>query len=91
MWTSLQEENVQPSPDLLIYLANFLREKNLAIPFIVPTKTTEQSLGTPEEDRTSKTTTGQNKELRKAKNSITGFRSLLDQNDLDGALEQKQR
>jgi len=36
VWTSLQEENVQPSDELMIHLGNFLKEKNLEVPFVIP-------------------------------------------------------
>ncbi|CAG7705630.1 unnamed protein product, partial [Allacma fusca] len=36
IWTSLQEENVQASDNLLVELANFLQTNNQPVPFVIP-------------------------------------------------------
>lgn len=36
LWTKLQEESIAPSDQFLIKLADFLKENNLNVPFIVP-------------------------------------------------------
>lgn len=38
LWTKLQEEDIAPSENFLIKLANFLRENQLEVPFVVPDK-----------------------------------------------------
>ncbi|XP_060530325.1 leucine-rich PPR motif-containing protein, mitochondrial [Cylas formicarius] len=39
LWTQMQEEDIPPSEDFLLKLSNFLNEKNLDVPFVVPNKT----------------------------------------------------
>ncbi|ODN04280.1 Leucine-rich PPR motif-containing protein, mitochondrial [Orchesella cincta] len=88
VWTSMQEENLQPSVELLIYLADFLRKNDRPVPFVVPDdselpSSSTSSTSTPSPD--SKTAPVG------LPRSVTEFRRCIDMNEVDKALQLKQR
>lgn len=88
-WTSLQEENIEPSPEFLRMLASFLKKNDKPVPFVIPddiepiVKSAENSQtvsqGTPVSSQPN-----ENSKYRE-------FRRCLSENDLEKALSVKQR
>lgn len=78
-WTLMQEENIQPSDETLILLANFLERNGVSVPFTVPpTRSAEQSQSSKE--GTSQTQRSDDDPLHK-------FNVALKASDIDEALK----
>lgn len=84
LWTSMQEENVQPSDKFLFTLGTFLEQKGRTPPFVIPQISQE-----------TKTTESEKQPVEKAQvpepNLLKEFRKALNDDDLDKALEIKRR
>ncbi|CAL8088007.1 unnamed protein product [Orchesella dallaii] len=87
VWTSMQEENIQPSVELLIYLADFLRKNDRPVPFVVPD---ESELPSSAASATS-STANQKPVATGLPKSVAEFRRCVDMNEIDKALQIKQR
>jgi len=83
VWTSLQEENIQASPDLLIFLADFLQKHNRPVPFVIP----EQKVPSDQPDSVANS----KQSSPSASSAVTNFRKLIESNEIDKALQIKQR
>lgn len=87
MWTSLQEESIQPSTELLTYLADFLRKRNLPVPFARP-EVPELLMEAP---KTRSGRQDESSEANKTNPLIRKFRQHIEANEIDSALQMKQR
>lgn len=87
VWTLMQEENIQPSAELLIYLADFLQKNNRPVPFVVPERSELYSF----ESTKSLEESDQGQMKVALPKSISEFRRHIDLNDIDKALQIKQR
>lgn len=97
VWTSLQEENIQPTTELLSFLADFLRKNNLPIPFAPPAQD-EEDVPLTESSRRFISGRGKKSELgdeatlpRTTNPLVKKFRQSIEINDIDVALQMKQR
>ena len=80
-WTLMQEENIQPSDNTLILLANFLQRNNIIVPFAVPPKPVQSS---PESKETS-----EEQRSSKPDDPLHKFNVALKNSDIDEALKIK--
>lgn len=55
LWTSMQEENIQPTETFLIKLGEFLKNNGREVPFIIPELKSEASEETPTVDNSLNT------------------------------------
>lgn len=96
LWTKLQEEDIAPSETFLVRLAQFLRENDLEVPFIVPEVATSSI---PEKTTRSVTparrqvvtTPAPVKNVSAASENVREFRAAVRSNDVDAALGIKSR
>lgn len=96
LWTKMQEENITPSDDFLIKLAEFLESKNMTVPFVVPQtekqKARETEIGAvakaAEESVKKPAAEAQNAQT-KTPNNLSLLRRSLNNNDLEAALNYK--
>lgn len=89
VWTSMQEENVQPSVELLIYLADFLRKNNCSVPFVVPDAS--EMISTVPSSTTSPSSSSEESRSSGLPKSVTEYRRCIEMNEIDRALQIKQR
>lgn len=90
VWTTMQEENVQPSVELLIYLADFLRKNNCSVPFVVP-DASEMMTTVPSSSSSPPSSSSEGSRSSGLPKSITEFRRCIEMNEIDRALQIKQR
>lgn len=107
LWTKMQEENIAPSDAFLLKLAEFLRSKDLEVPFVVPKKETnivKKATTTPKTTtRTTTVQTNEKPELKKKQlkepvtstivvsETVSQLRQALKSNDIDQAIQIKQK
>lgn len=72
LWTQLQEEDVVPTEQFLITLGNFLKERNISVPFVIPKPTAVQETNVVPE----------RKELKRA----SSYREKINSGELDWAM-----
>lgn len=74
LWTKMQEENIPPSDDFLLKLAELLKKNSIDIPFVVPEGKEEVLKVVPENYRS---------------NDLNSFRSAIRNGEVDVALQIK--
>ncbi|XP_055375539.1 leucine-rich PPR motif-containing protein, mitochondrial [Condylostylus longicornis] len=83
LWTKMQEEDITPSDQFLLKLADFLKSKNVEIPFVVPSTKAKTNTSTSQATSATKT--------QEQKNEITSthqkMRQALKSKNIDEALK----
>jgi len=64
LWTKMQEEVINPSDELLLKLATFLKSKNMEVPFVVPSVTSERVSPTKRQNQASSTTSERTQQIK---------------------------
>ncbi|XP_005185081.3 leucine-rich PPR motif-containing protein, mitochondrial [Musca domestica] len=107
LWTKMQEENITPNDDFLVKLAELLESKNIPVPFVVETKQTKRkskiaAVAKAAEESVKKPVTASEKSAKKPEavakpaepktpSNISLLRKALKNNDLEAALEAKNK
>uniref|UniRef100_A0A336KJE1 CSON011718 protein n=1 Tax=Culicoides sonorensis TaxID=179676 RepID=A0A336KJE1_CULSO len=104
LWTKLQEEDIAPSDNFLLKLAQFLKENNVEVPFVVP-ETLEKKPIKKAESKPKQTATqpkaaptpqkqtqiqAKPKPVDPVSDKVKEFRSALRSNNLESAMALKQ-
>lgn len=100
LWTQAQDENVQCSDDFLRTLGNYLKEKNIDVPFLIPEASQEEPLP-PRKQRThpmretrEKKPVANEPQTDRSSNldpQMQELKNALRRNDLEKTLEIKER
>jgi hypothetical protein len=101
LWTQAQDENVQCSEEFLRTLGNYLKEKNIDVPFTIPEAIQEEALPqrkqrthpareTREKPAVGVATTSYDRATNQDPQMLE-LKNTLRRNDLDKALEIKER
>lgn len=102
LWTKMQEENISPSDAFLIKLAEFLRSKDLEVPFVVPQKeiiVKKATVPTPKTVQTNEKPEPKKKVIKEPtataaiviSETVSQLRQALKSNDIDQAIQIKQK
>lgn len=83
LWTQMQEEDLAPTDQFLYTLGNFLKERDVAVPFVIPKN------APPQDDNKPAASTSAPKPRYNVTGVVSPFRECLKDGDVDKALEIK--